>query len=73
MKPSMVGAQNATKIASNFLPLRNKYSENTIIDSTTRSIKQFIAPTRLIKFLIMLRKVFLIKDSHYNKGYLTFF
>ena len=61
MKPSMVGAQNATKIASNFFPLKNKYSENTIIERTTKSIRQFIGPMRLIKFLIIERKVILIK------------
>ncbi len=47
----MVGAQNATKMASNFFPLRNRYSETTIMESTTRSNIQFITPTRSIKFL----------------------
>lgn len=47
----MVGAQNATKMASIFFPLRNRYSETTIMESTTRSNKQFITPTRSIKFL----------------------
>lgn len=52
----MVGAQNATKMASNFLPLRNRYSEKIIIEKTTRSITQFIAPTLSIKFLIIFVK-----------------
>jgi hypothetical protein len=49
----MVGAQNAINIASNFLPLRKSTSETTMIDKTTRSNIQFIAPIRLIKFLII--------------------
>lgn len=48
-----MGAQNATKIASNFFPLRNKTSETTIMDKTTKSNIQFIAPIRSIKFLII--------------------
>lgn len=47
----MVGAQNAMNIASNFLPLRKSTSETMMMDKTTRSNKQFITPTRLIKFL----------------------
>ncbi len=49
----MVGAQNAIKIASNFLPLRKSTSETTIIDKTTSSKIQFITPMRSIKFLII--------------------
>lgn len=49
----MVGAQKAIKMASNFFPLRNKTSETTIMDRTTKSNTQFIAPMRSIKFLII--------------------
>lgn len=59
----MVGAQKATKIASSFLPLRNKYSEKTIIDKTTKSMIIFITPMRSIKFLIIQRIVVLLKDN----------
>ena len=48
-----MGAQNATKIASNFFPLRNKTSEPTLIDNTNKSTIQFIALIRSIKFLII--------------------
>ncbi len=51
----MVGAQNATKMASNFSPFKNKYSDTTIIERTTRSITLFIAPIFSIKFLIILQ------------------
>lgn len=67
----MVGAQNATKIASNFFPLRNKYSENTIIERTINNIRQFIGPMRLIKFLIIQRKVILIKYKVLGSGKLV--
>ncbi len=59
----MVGAQKATKIASNFFPLRNRYSETMMMETTTSNNKQFIAPTFSIKFLIMLRKVIPVKYS----------
>ncbi len=47
----MVGAQNATKIASNFFPLRNITSETIIMDTTTRSMMKFMTPTFSIKCL----------------------
>lgn len=50
----MVGAQKAIKIASSFSPVRNMYSETTIMESTTRSKITFITPTLSIKFLIIL-------------------
>lgn len=59
----MVGAQKAMKIASNFLPERNIYSETIIIDKTTRSITKFIAPIFSKKFLIIISTVILIKFS----------
>ncbi len=40
----MVGAQNAIKIASSFLPWRNKVSDTIIIENTTRSITKFMTP-----------------------------
>lgn len=46
----MVGAQNATKIASSFLPDIKRYSETTIIDNTTNSMIVFIIPIREINF-----------------------
>ncbi len=57
----MVGAQNAIKIASSFLPLRKSTSATTIIDRTTRSKTQFITPILLIKFLIIAVLQILIK------------
>jgi hypothetical protein len=53
MNPKMVGAQKAIKIASNFCPLRKRTSDTIIMEITTRSMTQFIAPIRSIKFLIM--------------------
>ncbi len=53
MNPKIVGAHNPTKIASSLLPFMYTYSETTIIDSTTSSIKKFAAPTFLIKLLII--------------------
>ena len=40
----MVGAQKAIKIASNLSPVRKINSDTIIIETTTRSITQFIAP-----------------------------
>lgn len=68
----MVGAQNAMNIASNFLPLRKSTSETTIIDKTTSSNKQFIAPTRLIKFLIITVIRILLKVTNYFKTMVFF-
>ncbi len=59
----MVGAQKATKMASIFFPLRNRYSETTMMESTTRSNKQFITPTRSIKFL-SISKVIPVKYTY---------
>lgn len=53
MNPRIVGAQKAINIASNFSPLKNKTSATTMMDRTTNSMMQFIAPTRSIKFLII--------------------
>ena len=64
----MVGAQKAIKIASSLSPVRNIYSETTIIESTTRSISTFITPTLSIKFLIMLYGLILPKVTHLCVG-----
>lgn len=61
MKPSMVGAQNAIKIASSFFPLIKSVSETIMMENTTKSITKFIAPIRLIKFFNILRTKILIK------------
>ncbi len=47
----MVGAQNAIKIASIFFPLRKSTSETMIIDTTTKSMMQFMTPTLSINDL----------------------
>ena len=47
----MVGAQNATKMASIFFPCRKRISEVVIIEITTKSIMQFIKPTLSINLL----------------------
>ena len=52
----MVGAQNAIKMASSFFPLRKSTSATMMMDTTTRSIIQFITPTRLTKFLNMYKR-----------------
>jgi len=49
----MVGAQKAIKIASSLSPLRKRTSDTIIMEITTRSITQFIAPILSIKFLII--------------------
>ncbi len=49
----MVGAQKAIKIASSLSPVRKITSDTIIIEITTRSITQFIAPILSIKFLII--------------------
>lgn len=49
----MVGAQKAIKMASSLSPLRKTTSDTIIIEITTRSITQFIAPILSIKFLII--------------------
>lgn len=64
----MVGAQKAIKIASSLSPVRNIYSETTIIESTTRSKITFIAPTLSIKFLIILNGLSLPKVTHLYFG-----
>lgn len=56
-----MGAQKAMNIASNFFPLKNKISDTIIMDMTTNSIRQFIAPTRSIKFLIIAMIQILVK------------
>ena len=61
MKPRIVGAQNAIKIASSFSPLKNKISDTIIMDRTTNNITQFIAPIRSIKFLIIVVIQILLK------------
>lgn len=53
MKPKIVGAQKAMKIASNLSPVRKIISETMIIDRTTSSIMKFITPMRSIKFFII--------------------
>lgn len=60
----MVGAQNAIKIASIFSPLRNKYSETMIIDTTTKSMIQFMTPTLSIKSLNIKQIVILLLVSY---------
>ncbi len=49
----MVGAQKAIKIASSLSPLRKSTSDTIIMETTTRSMTQFIAPILSIKFLII--------------------
>ena len=56
----MVGAQKATKMASNLFPDRNIYSATTIMDRTTRSNKTFIAPIFSTKFL----NIFFVANSN---------
>ena len=51
MKPKIVGAQKAMKIASNLSPVRKIISETMIIDRTTSSIMKFITPMRSKNFL----------------------
>ena len=75
----MVGAQKATKMASNFSPVKNIYSDTIIIERTTRSKTQFIAPIFSIKFLIILQEVSYLKIRFLDapffkivKNFLTF-
>lgn len=68
----MVGAQNATNMASSFLPLRKSTSETTIIDNTTSSKIQFITPTRSIKFLIISVIQSLTKVTNYFNTIISF-
>lgn len=49
----MVGAQKAINIASSLSPLRKRTSDTIIMEITTRSITQFIAPILSIKFFII--------------------
>jgi len=58
-----VGAQKAMKIASNFSPLRNKYSEVIIIETTTKSNRQFILPTLRINAFITPKSKYIYKNS----------
>ncbi len=57
----MVGAQKAKNIASNLLPVRNRYSEAIMMDTTTKSMMIFIMPIRSIKFLNIVVMEILIK------------
>ena len=53
----MVGAQNAIKMASIFFPLRKSTSETMMIETTTKSIIQFIMPTLFTKRLNILKNL----------------
>ncbi len=59
------------KMASNFFPLRNKTSDTTIMDRTTKSNTQFIAPILSIKFLIITVIQILLKGINNNFKNLT--
>jgi len=55
IKPSMVGAQKAINMASSLFPVRKRYSETMIMESTTSSIMKLMAPIFPIKFFNMFR------------------
>lgn len=62
----MVGAQNATKIASSLSPFKNKYSDTMIIERTTSRRIQFITPIFSIKFLNICWREVLLKDNFFE-------
>ena len=63
----MVGAQNAIKSASNFLPWRNMISETIIIEKTTRSIIKVMTPIFFINLLIMVGLYSYLKLGNYKE------
>ena len=68
----MVGAQNAIKSASNFLPWRNMISETIIIEKTTRSIIKVMTPIFLINLLIMVGLYSYLKLGNYKEDSYVF-